>query len=37
MTAGSWHFRGDLHVAAMPGGARLAAAVRRRDNKRLAG
>jgi len=36
MIAGSWHFRGDLHVAAMPGGAQLAAAVRRRNRKRLA-
>jgi O-antigen/teichoic acid export membrane protein len=37
MAAGIWHFRGDLHVAAMPGGAQLAAAVRRRNHKRLAG
>jgi O-antigen/teichoic acid export membrane protein len=37
MTAGIWHFRGDLHVAAMPGGAQLAAVVRRRNHKRLAG
>jgi O-antigen/teichoic acid export membrane protein len=37
MAAGIWHFRGDLHVAAMPGGAQLAAVVRRRNNKRLAG
>jgi len=37
MAAGIWHFRGDLHVAAMPGGAQLAAAVRRRNNKRPAG
>jgi O-antigen/teichoic acid export membrane protein len=37
MAAGIWHFRGDLHVAAMPGGAQLAAVVRRRNSKRLAG
>jgi O-antigen/teichoic acid export membrane protein len=37
MAAGIWHFRGDLNVAAMPGGAQLAAAVRRRHKKRLAG
>jgi O-antigen/teichoic acid export membrane protein len=37
MTAGIWHFRDDLHVAAMPGGAQLAAVVRRRNHKRLAG
>jgi O-antigen/teichoic acid export membrane protein len=33
MTAGIWHFRADLHVAAMPGGAQLAALVQRRNNK----
>jgi O-antigen/teichoic acid export membrane protein len=37
MAAGIWHFRDDLHVAAMPGGAQLAAVVRRRHHKRLAG
>jgi O-antigen/teichoic acid export membrane protein len=37
MAAGVWHFRGDLHVAAMPGGAQLAAALRRRHRRRLAG
>jgi hypothetical protein len=37
MAAGVWHFRGDLHVAAMPGGAQLAAALRRRHRGRLAG
>jgi O-antigen/teichoic acid export membrane protein len=37
MAAGVWHFRGDLHVAAMPGGAQLAAALRRRRRGRLAG
>jgi len=30
MTAGLFRFRGDLHLAAMPGAAQLAAAVRRR-------
>jgi O-antigen/teichoic acid export membrane protein len=33
MTAGIWHFRADLHVAAMPGGAQLAALAHRRNNK----
>jgi O-antigen/teichoic acid export membrane protein len=37
MAAGIWHFRGDLNVAAMPGGTQLAAAVRRRNKKRPAG
>jgi O-antigen/teichoic acid export membrane protein len=37
MAAGIWHFRGDLHVAAMPGGAQLAAVLGRRHRKRLAG
>jgi O-antigen/teichoic acid export membrane protein len=37
MTAGIWHFRGDLHAAAMPGAAQLAAVVRRRHNTQLAG
>jgi O-antigen/teichoic acid export membrane protein len=37
MAAGIWHFRGDLHVTAMPGGAQLAAVVRRRNSKRLGG
>jgi O-antigen/teichoic acid export membrane protein len=36
MAAGTWHFRDALSVAAMPGGAQLAAAVRRRNRKRLA-
>jgi O-antigen/teichoic acid export membrane protein len=34
LAAGSWHFRGDLHVAAMPGAAQLAALVRRHDGRR---
>jgi O-antigen/teichoic acid export membrane protein len=33
MAAGIWHFRGDLHVAAMPGGAQLAALVSRRNHQ----
>jgi O-antigen/teichoic acid export membrane protein len=33
MTAGIWHFRADLHVAAIPGGAQLAALAHRRNNK----
>jgi O-antigen/teichoic acid export membrane protein len=37
MTAGVWHFRDDLHVAAMPGGAQLAAVIRRRKHRRPAG
>jgi O-antigen/teichoic acid export membrane protein len=41
MAAGIWRFRADLQLAAMPGSAQLAAAVRRRNkriaNKRLAG
>jgi hypothetical protein len=41
MAAGIWRFRADLQLAAMPGSAQLAVAVRRRNkriaNKRLAG
>jgi O-antigen/teichoic acid export membrane protein len=37
LAAGVWHFRDDLHVAAMPGGAQLAAVLRRHHSKPLAG
>jgi O-antigen/teichoic acid export membrane protein len=35
MAGGMWRFRADLNLAAMPGGAQLAAMVRRRHRRRL--
>jgi Polysaccharide biosynthesis C-terminal domain len=35
MAGGMWLFRADLNLAAMPGGAQLAALARRRHNRRL--